>query len=260
LTVTVEGFTGVLCLVDGVEIAPVSGNAGRFVIRAAELAGGLHLLTVIGINGGKARSAELPFTVIPAPGSGGNGAAESPVIEADSAEALLAALDALGENTAATPYAVKLSGFKINNNTTSGNTLRTLYDALNRYVTLDLRDCTGTIYSTSNSSGKGFIVGVRLGQNVTTIDTNAFSACTALVYAGFPNVTLIKSGALASCTALEAITLGSSPPELGSNALPSGHPFAAIFVPNGAAGIYQNTGATGWTPELEEMVLETSSE
>jgi hypothetical protein len=142
------------------------------------------------------------------------------------------ALNALGENTADNPYSVKLSGFKLSSGTGSGSTLKTMYDVLNRYVTLDLRDCDSVTYCTASSENKRFIVSVSLGENILGIAANAF----------------------AGCAALESITLGSNPPTLGANALPSGHPFAAIYVPSGALATYQNTGASGWTEEMKAMV------
>jgi hypothetical protein len=258
LTVSVVDFSDVLCLVDGVEIDHVNGNEGRFVIRAAEFEEGSHYLTVIGINSsGSAQSEELPFTVI-ATSSG-----QPAIIHADSVAALAAALDALPANTAATAYAVKLSGIRINSNYTTGETQRTMYDALNRYVTLDLRDCIGSAFANcaSSVSGKAYVVAVRLGQSVIAIAEHSFSGCASLVKAELPSVTTIGANALEKCAALEEITLGSTPPTLGASALPEGPVFATIFVPNGAVQAYQSSTADeGWTAELKALVQEISNE
>jgi hypothetical protein len=265
LTVSVAGFNGVLCLIDGVEMDHVNENTERFVIRAAELEEGSHYLTVIGINADKsAQSEELSLTVIAASSGQGDDSADSAVIKVDNVAALATALNALPENTAATAYPVKLSGITISSNINSGNTLRTLYDVLNRYVTLDLRDCTVDYFnncSTTSTSGKAYVVTVRLGQSVNTIADHAFVGCVALVKVELPGVTAIGTKAFANCAALEEITFGSTPPSLGALAIPVGPVFAAILVPNGAAQAYQSSATeSGWTEELKALVQEISNE
>jgi hypothetical protein len=288
LTVTVAGFSDVLCLIDGVALDHVNGNTGRFVIKAAELNKGPHYLTVVGINDGDtARSAELPFAVIRASseqeggeqeggeqeggeqeggeqeGGEQEGSGETAIIEADSVAALRDALGNLPENTAATAYAVKLSGIKISSSSTSGNTLRNMYDALNRYVTLDLRNCEGETFAKSTASaaasGKAYIVAVRLGEGVTSIAIEAFSGCGALVKAEFPGVISIGNKAFEDCAALKEITFGNTPPSIGASSLPSGPVFTTIFVPNGAAQTYQSSTANGWTVALKALVREISN-
>jgi uncharacterized protein YceK len=261
----VVDFSDVLCLIDSVEIDHVSGNTECFVISAAELEGGAYSLTVIGINSdGSAQSEELPFTVIAASSGQDDGSADPTVIEVDNVEDLAATLGALPENTAATPYPVKLRGITIGSSIPSGNTLRTMYNALNnRYVTLDLRDCTGTYFtncSISSAPEKAYVVAVRLGQNVTTISDHSFSGCASLVKAELPGVTAIGVKAFVTCAALEEITLGSTPPILDASALPEGPVFATILVPNGAAQAYQSSTGEGWTAALKALVQEISNE
>lgn len=224
LEIEVAWFESIICLLDGEEI---DGTAGHFIM-AEDLSPGTYILTIIGINGAYARSTEIPFIV------------EKFDVVANSAVALATALGALEENTPETAYAVKLSGIKLNSNSsTSSNTLRNMYDALTRYVKLDLRDCIPSnnsgIYcnvAATNTLGKLYVVSVRLGATITIISTNAFLGCTNL----------------------EAITLGSVPPTLGNNALPSGAPFAAIYVPASALETYQTTTVSGWSDALKALV------
>jgi hypothetical protein len=157
-----------------------------------------------------------------------------------------------------------LSGIIISSNAYSDNTLRTIYNALNRYVTLDLRDCTGAYFANcavASTPGKEYVVAVRLGQNVTSIAVNAFVGCDSLVKAELPGVTTIERGAFAKCVALEEITLGSTPPTLEASALPKCPAFTAIYVPAGAAQAYEaSTADEGWTAVLKALVQETSNE
>jgi hypothetical protein len=261
LTVSVAGFSGVLCLIDGVELNHVHGNTESFVIRAAELEEGPHYLTVIGVNsGGSARSEELSFTVMAASSEEDDGS-----ILVDGSDALAAALNALPQNTAATAYRVKLSGIRINSNLNSdNNTLRTMYDALTHYVTLDLRDCIGDTFANcalSSVPNKAYVVSVKLGQSVTTIFEYSFSRSAALVKVEAPGVTSIGTKAFANCAALEEITLGSTPPILEASAIPIGPAFTAIYVPAGAMQAYQSSPtSTGWTAELKALVQEISNE
>jgi hypothetical protein len=139
-----------------------------------------------------------------------------------------------------------------------------MYNALNRYVTLDLRDCTGVTFANCAAAlvpNKAYVVAVRLGQSVITIPINACVGCNSLVKAELPGVITIEHDAFTTCTALEEITLGSTPPTLGNSAFPEGPVFAAIYVPAGAAQAYQSSTADkGWTAVLKALVQETSNE
>jgi hypothetical protein len=187
----------------------------------------------------------------------GGGDADDVVINASSVAELKAALDALPPNTAAHPYTLCSSAFNLSSNLTSDdtyNTLGTLYKALNRYVALDLRACTNPSYVSVSGTGKSFIVSVRLGKSLTTIRESAFNGCSALVWAELPGVTKIGESAFNGCSALESITLGSVPPTIGAGTFSNCPVFSAIYVPEGALANYQNTNASGWTPELKALV------
>jgi hypothetical protein len=224
----VADLTGVLGLIDGVEIAAETAGEGAttFVIRAAGLAVGRHYLTIIGIHNGTARSTEIAFTVIAAVPE------VVPEIEVNGADALKSALLLLEENTPANPYRVKMSGIALKN---TGDSLNAMYDALSRYVDLDLRLCIGSPYAAVGSDGKSYIVSVTLGEDISAI----------------------ADGAFANCTALERVKLDRSvPPSLGAGVFPSGPPFAAIIVPRGAGAAYRDVTQPNWTVELKNLIRE----
>jgi hypothetical protein len=250
LDVCATGFASVLCMLDGVEMAE-AGGVGCFVVKAADLSPGNHFLTVIGINGAVVRSREIPVVVV--------SASSSAVVATDSAAALAAALTELPMNTPETAYDVVLTDFKISSNSTNGNTLRTMFDALSRYVALDLRGCTGSLFANCSAASvpnKKFVVSVRGGEGLVGINLNAFTGCTALVRASFPAVGAIDANAFSACSALQEITLGAVPPSLGPTALPSGPAFTAIRVPADAVQTYLNTDEDGWSTTLKALVRE----
>jgi hypothetical protein len=118
-------------------------------------------------------------------------------------------LSGLPENPASDPYPVKISGADLSSKEKSGETLKTLYDALNqRYVTLDLRECTGTeliAASTSSIQGRTFIVSMILPGSIIEINSNGFSGYTSLQSVIMPKVKTLNTSAFKNCGQLEII-------------------------------------------------------
>jgi hypothetical protein len=129
---------------------------------------------------------------------------EPVIIELTGAAALNAYLGTLPENTADTPYRIKVKGI----NLAKRDTLKTLYDALIRYVSLDLSDCTGESLpniTTSTAPGKTYLVSLILPDTVITIEVNAFSGCTVLTSVNMPQVTTIIHGAFSNLAKLTSV-------------------------------------------------------
>jgi hypothetical protein len=118
-------------------------------------------------------------------------------------------LEGLPENTGAAPYPVKMTGVDLSSKEKTGETLRTLYDALSgRYVSLDLRECTGTeliAASTYSMANRANIVSLILPDSITGINSNGFSGYTALKFAVLPGVATINTSAFKNCGELEAL-------------------------------------------------------
>lgn len=152
----------------------------------------------------------------PAEGSGTGsvgpepGTAPDPVVapELTGASGLVAYLGELPENTETTPYHIRLTGIDLADSGKTGNTLRSLYDALSRYAILDLSTCTGESIpniTAKTAPNKANTVGLILPAGVTTIGINAFSDCSALVSVAMPGVTEIKHGAFSGCAKLTSV-------------------------------------------------------
>jgi predicted nucleic-acid-binding Zn-ribbon protein len=118
-------------------------------------------------------------------------------------------LDGLPENNAANPYPVKITGTDLSSKEKTGETLKTLYDVLNqRYVTLDLRECTGTeliAASTYSMANRANIVSLILPDSIVEINSNGFSGYTSLKSVVMPNVKTINTSAFKNCGQLEAV-------------------------------------------------------
>lgn len=118
-------------------------------------------------------------------------------------------LEGLPENTGANPYPVKIAGVDLSSKEKTGETLKTLYDAVNaRYVTLDLRGCTGTellAASTYSMSNRANIVSLILPEGITGINSNGFSGYAALKFAVLPSVITLNTSAFKNCENLETL-------------------------------------------------------
>jgi predicted nucleic-acid-binding Zn-ribbon protein len=118
-------------------------------------------------------------------------------------------LDSRPENTEANPYPVKIAGTNLSSKEKTGETLKTLYDVLNqRYVTLDLRECTGAeliAASTYSMSNRANIVSLILPDSIIEVNSNGFSGYTSLKSVVMPNVKIINTSAFKNCGQLESV-------------------------------------------------------
>ncbi|MDR0624101.1 MAG: leucine-rich repeat domain-containing protein [Treponema sp.] len=122
---------------------------------------------------------------------------------------LKAYLDSFPENTGDTPYPVKIGGVDISSGEKTGETLKTLYEAIEgRYVSLDLRECTGTNLlpaSTARLSNRANVVALILPDSITNIGSNGFSGYTGLKSAVLPKVGVLNTSAFKNCGILESV-------------------------------------------------------
>jgi hypothetical protein len=118
-------------------------------------------------------------------------------------------LEGLSENTEANPYPVKMTGINLASTESTGETLKTLYAALNqRYVTLDLRGCTGTelpAASTARLKNRANVVSLILPDSIAEIISNGFSGYASLKFAVLPKVGILHYSAFKGCGQLEAL-------------------------------------------------------
>ncbi|MDR2785969.1 MAG: leucine-rich repeat domain-containing protein [Treponema sp.] len=118
-------------------------------------------------------------------------------------------LTAQPENTVDNPYPVKIAGADLSSKEGTGETLKTLYKILSRYVTLDLRGCTGTeliAASTSSLEGRKKIVSLILPESITGIAANGFSGYESLKSVIMPQVKTIGTSTFKSCKQLEVVS------------------------------------------------------
>jgi hypothetical protein len=126
-------------------------------------------------------------------------------------DALASWLDEQPVNSEADPYAVSVSGVDLSSTGVSkGDTLKTLYSALTRYVELDLSECTGEFFANitkKTAPNKANIVSVILPESVVSLDVNAFAGCDALVSVTLPKVTFITHGAFNGLKNLQEVVM-----------------------------------------------------
>jgi hypothetical protein len=129
--------------------------------------------------------------------------------EFSSVDELKTYLDAQPENTADNPYPVKISGVDLSNKEKTGETLKTLYDALSRYVTLDLRGGAGaeliTVSGSPALANRANIVSLILPDSITRIVANGFAGYTNLQSVVLPKVTAIDYAAFHDLGKLETV-------------------------------------------------------
>ncbi|MDR2398620.1 MAG: leucine-rich repeat protein [Spirochaetaceae bacterium] len=249
----------------------------------------------------EANTPDEPDTPVPPP--------EEPEAQAEltGAEAVETYLATLPENTEAAPYRIKVNGIDLSKNSTAKESVRNLYKAISRYVSLDLTGCTGASLvnvTVKTAPGKAYLVSLTLPDSVETIELNAFSDCTALASVNMPQVKTINHGAFSkvttltsvympkvatieagkntsdgafyqctaltavsmpklssvgdyafyNCSALQSLTLGSTPPELGTNTFKGADALKALYVPATAVEHYKTTTKANWTNALKEKV------
>jgi hypothetical protein len=148
-------------------------------------------------------------------------------------EALRHYLAGKPENTETTPYRVRVNNVNLSTRSIRGDTLRTLYDALIRYVELDLSGSTGETISnitTNVAPNKSNIVSIILPKSITTVSTNVFSGCTNLISASLPGATSVAHGAFASLTRLESVYMPEVRRLNGTNTASSGTFFRCLAL------------------------------
>jgi hypothetical protein len=118
-------------------------------------------------------------------------------------------LDTQPENTEAAPYPLKIAGVDLSSKEKTGETMKTLYDALSRYVSLDLRGGSGLELITASASpslaGRRKIVSMILPETITTVKSNGFSGYEALKSAVLPKVITIDYAAFNNLGSLETV-------------------------------------------------------
>lgn len=119
-------------------------------------------------------------------------------------------LASLPTNTEADPYPIRMSGVDLASKEKTGETMRTLYDALvGHYVTLDLRECTGAELNSASTpvsiNGRKNIVSLVLPESIIKINANGFSGCEALKSVVLPKVGSLDTSAFRNCGQLETV-------------------------------------------------------
>jgi hypothetical protein len=203
-TLRVQGFPVVQCYIDGKPLndLSVTENEKTFLIKAEEFPGTQHFITFIGIRNNILYGREIALIIEPE----NTNDREEIITEFSGSAELSTWLASLPENTQENPYRVKISNINLGSRA-STNSLQTLYDALSRYVILDLSGCTGSNYINVNTEKKKKIVSIALPQSIAIIETNAFLDCTALISAELPNVTSIGHMAFGGCSNLESVLM-----------------------------------------------------
>ncbi|MDR3277076.1 MAG: leucine-rich repeat protein [Treponema sp.] len=85
---------------------------------------------------------------------------------------------------------------------------------------------------------------------VESLGISCFKGCKQLVSAILPKIKTIGNGAFNSDPALVSITLGTEPPDLGTEVFAGGTALKAIYVPGDAMESYRNLNAKNWTQSL----------
>jgi hypothetical protein len=137
---------------------------------------------------------------------------DTPLQEFNDVASLSEWLNAQVQNTAEHPYRVKVKNIDLTNKSTSksGNTLRTLYSALSRYVALDLSESTGeSIFNVTAESvpNKANVVSIILPETVTSVLMNTFTGCTNLTSITMPKVTSIAKSAFKGLEQLKSVSM-----------------------------------------------------
>lgn len=71
---------------------------------------------------------------------------------------------------------------------------------------------------------------VTCADTVTSIGKVAFQVCTSLTSVKIPNVTSIENGAFYGCTSLESLTLGATPPTIGTDVFFTSSPRTTLTI------------------------------
>jgi hypothetical protein len=174
--------------------------------------------------------------------------------EFSSTDKLKKYLAGLPENTLANPYPVKITGVDLSSKEKNGETLKTLYDALKRYVTLDLRECSGAEIFATTMANRAYIVSLILPDSVTEISPGGFSGYASLKSVVMPKVTIINTSAFKNCKQLETVfapeleTVADAP-NRDTGAFARDTALKAVYAPKlavlGKYALYGSEGLTG---------------
>ncbi|GHV88752.1 hypothetical protein AGMMS50267_11120 [Spirochaetia bacterium] len=206
-------IAGVLLLAAGCK-QPVGDHGGNAVPPDGK-ENGQNGSTETGQNGGKENGQNSNT------GTGQNGNTENgqnggkeTVHEFFSVDELKNFLADLPVNTADAPYQIKIGNVDLSSKETSGETLRSLYNVLDRYVTLDLSGCTGASLVSASTLptlvNRKNIVSMTLPGSVIEIENSGFSGYSALISVSMPKVTKLGYAAFKDCGKLKFV----SAPEL----------------------------------------------
>ena len=127
------------------------------------------------------------------------------------------------------------------------NTTHT-YESIGDYViTLDVANgcalglgtkSTSAIVVGSNTAHKNMLKKVEIGNNLTIIDTYAFSSCYSLSSVTIPNsVTSIGSGVFSSCYSLTSVTIPYGITGIYTNTFLKCYSLASVIIPNSVTSI-----------------------
>jgi hypothetical protein len=227
LTLTVPaGYDGYRWLVDGRD----AGTSRSLSMYAANYTAGSHHVTAIVYRGTVPYSKNMVIQVV----------AE---IFTDTGN-LGAYLAALSQNSAQTPYPVKLDLDIGDFAAANGDPLGALFAALGgRYVILDLSACGGTAIADDETYGHARVntdrlVGILLPDSLTAIGSAAFAACNSLVSIDLPaGLTSIGYEAFLGCSFLASIELPAGLTSIGDEAFQECSSLASIELPAGLTSI-----------------------
>lgn len=221
-------------------------------------------LTVRAVKDGAPYARPLQFTVTAAGSGGGGPVTVGPVSAAELAATLASAGVPVG--TAETPTTVKLSSFDVTGNTW-GTTVKPAVAEVEKYITLDLSDCTATsneIKGSASPTGNNFniiktdyIVGIILPTSLVKINGSAFNKWTSIRYVTIPNgVTEIGINVFYGTINLKSITIPNSVTTIKGAAFQDGG-LESITIPSSvtsiAAGTFQGASS------LTSVTFETGS-
>jgi hypothetical protein len=146
------------------------------------------------------------------------------------------------ENTAATPYTLK-----VNINRFPDLTSVAGFDSLavsnpNKYFSIDFSDSTFTSIESIAFQNCTTLVGIILPNTVTQILTSAFDGCTSLNTITLPNILEnIGNTAFRNCTSLTSINIPASVNSIGSSAFNGCTNLTSVTIPNSVTSITSQT-------------------
>ena len=154
-------------------------------------------------------------------------------------EDMAAWLLSVQSNSSANPYQIRLSGLNLETDLMfNTDPLRKLFDALNRYAVIDLRDCTGEFISNIVSEAlvnarpnKERLVSILLPDSLTAIGDYAFYS-THLTSISLPaSLTTIGDYAFSKCYYLTSINLPASLSAIGDYVFHNSSGLTSINLP-----------------------------